>query len=628
MPDPTSDPLPAPTAPSTATIPAPAPPQVLDGTAAPTSASGAPALSALGLHAVPTWYPNWAQQLASAYFAGSASVFVLHGNTFDDVALEPAQPSAYGPLTTFLAEQMFGSWDLVLHYDVGRGIRPFAGRDAQRLREMVPRAVDIFGKDLEKSRVVEPQAVFAALDRYLIQQLHTAPETRRRIALLVDHASFCFPSSEPGTLSLSASSAAVTALNWAAAASVRRIDFACVVIEERRANLQPRITQNPHVVTLEVPLPNVVERQRYIDALIGPNSAKLLETVSADRLAAETAGLALNDFAPPLRQAMQRQVPLTPATFSQLKKALIERQCHGLLEFVEPELTLDNVIGLDAAKRVLREDAKLLRDGNRSFAPMGYLICGPVGTGKSFLVMAAAGEMGMPCVTLKNFRSKYVGETEANLEHVLAVLRAMGPVMVIIDEADAMLGDRESDGDAGVSSRVFGMIAHQMGDTAYRGQIIWMLMTARPDLLPIDLKRQGRAEVHIPLFYPESADELRAMLRAMAKKIRASLAPDAVTDTLEIPHVGFLSGADIEGVVTRAARQSRIAGEDSISHERIRTALAEFIPSAQSLEKRLQIIAAIMECTDISFLPPSYRDADRAALQAELSLIKARLQGG
>jgi SpoVK/Ycf46/Vps4 family AAA+-type ATPase len=51
--------------------------------------------------------------------------------------------------------------------------------------------------------------------------------------------------------------------------------------------------------------------------------------------------------------------------------------------------------------------------------------------------MCAAGEIGIPCVMLKNFRSKYVGETEGNLERVLSVLRAMGPVMVVIDEADA-----------------------------------------------------------------------------------------------------------------------------------------------------------------------------------------------
>lgn len=51
---------------------------------------------------------------------------------------------------------------------------------------------------------------------------------------------------------------------------------------------------------------------------------------------------------------------------------------------------------------------------------MGYLLCGAVGTGKTFLAQCAAGEIGIPCVVLKNFRSKYVGETEGNLERVLA----------------------------------------------------------------------------------------------------------------------------------------------------------------------------------------------------------------
>src|SRR5207249_6078061 len=106
---------------------------------------------------------------------------------------------------------------------------------------------------------------------------------------------------------------------------------------------------------------------------------------------------------------------------------------------------------------------------------------------------------------------KYVGETEGNLEQVLTVLRSLGPVVVIIDEADAALGSRQAEGDSGTSSRVFSMIASQMGDTAYRGKIVWMLLTSRPDLLPIDLKRQGRAEVHVPLFYPTDEEEIRRM---------------------------------------------------------------------------------------------------------------------
>jgi ATP-dependent Zn protease len=54
-----------------------------------------------------------------------------------------------------------------------------------------------------------------------------------------------------------------------------------------------------------------------------------------------------------------------------------------------------------------------------------------------------------------------------------------------------------------------------MGDTTYRGKVIWFLMTSRPDLLPIDMKRQGRAEEHIALFHAQTEeDELIAKVLA------------------------------------------------------------------------------------------------------------------
>ena len=149
--------------------------------------------------------------------------------------------------------------------------------------------------------------------------------------------------------------------------------------------------------------------------------------------------------------------------FRALKKRLLERQCRGLLEFIEPQWTLDTVVGHEAAKARLREDAALLKRGALDSLPMGYLLCGPVGTGKSFLAQCVSGEIGVPCVMLKNFRSKYVGETEGNLERVLSVLRAMGPVVVVVDEADAALGSREQEGDSGTSSRVFGDDRHADG---------------------------------------------------------------------------------------------------------------------------------------------------------------------
>lgn len=261
---------------------------------------------------------------------------------------------------------------------------------------------------------------------------------------------------------------------------------------------------------------------------------------------------------------------------------------------------------------------------------MGYLICGPVGTGKTFLATCAAGSIGMPCVVLRNFRSKYVGETEGNLERVLRLLRSMGPVMVLVDEADAVLGDRQMSGDSGVGSRVFGMISAQMGDTRYRGQIVWVLMTARPDLLPIDLKRQGRAEVHIPLFYPEDEGELRQVLLGMAAKLGARLAPE---DVPPIPHRGNLSGADVEGVVGRAWRAALLAGQDRIGRQDLERVLADFMPSTQTLERELQETAAILECTDREFLPAGAvarleKAGGREALQQAFQAARRALERG
>jgi hypothetical protein len=50
--------------------------------------------------------------------------------------------------------------------------------------------------------------------------------------------------------------------------------------------------------------------------------------------------------------------------------------------------------------------------------------------------------------------------------------------------------------------------------------------TSRPDLVEVDLKRQGRLDVHIPLFPPETAQEREALLLAIAKKLKLPLTAD------------------------------------------------------------------------------------------------------
>ena len=377
-----------------------------------------------------------------------------------------------------------------------------------------------------------------------------------------------------------------------------------VLMDESAAALSERITSNPYVSGIEVPMPDEAARGRFLRFALEGRDIKTVSDYSEPELARLTAGISCVDINVLVQSAFESGHRLDAARMRGLKKELIERQCRGLLEFMEPKWNTDVLVGHAPVKQRLREDAQLLQRGDTQTLPMGYLVCGPVGTGKTFLAQCMAGEMGAPCVTLKNFRSKYVGETEKNLERVLGVLRAMGPVVVVIDEADAALGNREQEGDSGTSSRVFSLIAGQMGDTRFRGKILWMLLTCRPDLLPIDLKRQGRAEVHIPLFYPAQVEEVRAMFQAMGQKAGVRLSAEEIP---EIQSAGRLSGADIEGIVTRAARRSRLRGESGIGKTALQQELADFLPSLEGLEKEMQETAAMLECTDAEFLPEAFR---------------------
>jgi SpoVK/Ycf46/Vps4 family AAA+-type ATPase len=365
----------------------------------------------------------------------------------------------------------------------------------------------------------------------------------------------------------------------------------------------------------------------FISTATGSDATKFAD-FPTPQLAKMSNGLTLTNLSVVLTQASRTANKFDAAQFRQLKKTMIERQCQGLVEIIEPKHTLELVVGLDHAKERLQQDAKWIGDGQLDSAPMGYLICGPVGTGKTFLAECYAGSIGIPCLVLRNFRSKYVGETEGNLELVLGVLRSLGPVVVIVDEADAALGNRQASGDSGTSARVFSMIAAQMGDTRFRGQIIWMLLTSRPDLLPIDLKRQGRAEVHIPLFYPTKTEDIAQMLRMMAKKNKLRLADDAIPS---IDPAQRLSGADLESVVIGARRIALATGRDVVGRADLEQSLAEFIPSAQGLEKELQELAAVLECTQKSFLPAEWQEkvskpGGRSALQERMVAIRQLIE--
>jgi AAA+ superfamily predicted ATPase len=615
---------------SEAATAAPAAPVAATPAAATATATAASTRSILPAEdaAVPRWFPGWARELADQYYAGTTCMFVFHGNVHDLIRQDGVDPGTYGTVPDFLATQLFGAWDIVLQHDLSYGLRMFAGTDRERLRKMFVKVSERIGEP--KTWPKDPDAILALLDQLFQKNvLEDDPERRINVGVIFDHAQYLMPTSELSQMAGAQGSRLVRLLSWAQSPYIKRSNIAICMLCDRLTELNERLVGSPHVATLEIPMPDSVARRSFCTWFDGKDGhLGNLSDFTLDQLAELTSGLSLVSLERLLARAEKSGIKLDAGSLKVLKKGLIERQARGLVDFVEPPHTLDDFVGNDGVRLRLIDDAGLLAKGRLDAAPMGYLICGPVGTGKTYLAECFAGSVGVPCVKLKNFRSKYVGETEGNLEQLLTVLRAMGPVVVVIDEADAALGNRESGGDSGTSGRVFSMIASQMGDTRYRGKLIWMLLTSRPDLLPIDLKRQGRAEVHLPLFNPLDETEVRYMFKVMARKNNADLNPDLLPEGLAGRN---LSGADIESIVLSAKRNAIIGGHDNIMTDDLKRSVEEFVPSAQGLEKEKQELAAVLECTSMSYLPDPWKERlkktnERAKLQERMAAIKQLIE--
>jgi AAA+ superfamily predicted ATPase len=571
------------------------------------------------LSSVPDALPGWARRLSEKYYSRTIAMFVLHGNVHDLVASKTNGRTEYVPLQKFLNEALFGRRDLILSYDRGGGLS-FANAATQSDFQRALTGYDTFhGTKYAQGLPRNPDSVLILLESYL--RLRVADG--KKIALTLAFADTIVPAGDSSSMGSEDRNCLVILKRWAQNESFLRADVTLCLVTESLAGLNSGLVQNPGVAAIEIPLPGEAERVEFVQSQLEKTPLPPGSDVTVETLAKLGAGLKRVQLQNLMASAHENKHPLTLAYLTKLKKELIEAESGGLVEFVQSRFDLSMVAGHEPAKKKLRDAAVALRAGRLDVLPMGYVICGPVGTGKTFLTTCFAGEVGIPAVMLKNFRSMWQGVTEANLERVLTLLKAMSPIAVVVDEADAQLGTRSNFGDSGVSSRVFAQIAQFMGNTDLRGKVIWFLLTCRPDLLPVDLKRQGRAEEHLALFYPDTDDERLAMLRAMQKKTGIRIASDEVEKTF-LAAAGSLSGADTEALLVRARMKSALEGDAEVDVDDLKAAIADFIPPSYPDEIELQNLVAVAECTSKSLLPEKYRDADRGEILrriTELNLL-------
>ena len=611
--------------------------------------------------------PAWAADLRRRYLRGEASMFLLHGNVYDAVLhVDASGKGRTWGLADFLAEELLReSKESIVLYNVATGVR------------FAKRAPDVVLGD----ELVAP----GAKDRTLAA-LETLLVTRQRTAVVIEYAETLAPAGDPAFQAETDRAAIVTLHRWSFLPAIEKADNVVLLVAENLGDVSPKLVSNPKVGVVEVPMPDrearlaaahladpalsdedaaryaevtaglkavqiasilappppaeeaFAEREKFVRGLLGdaPEAA-----ARAHRLATLTAGLSRQEVADLLAPGnaagkddaaavTERARREADRLIAARKREILERECFGLVEFVEPEHGFEVVGGMDEVKKDLLLVAESIRLGRTSRVPMGILFTGPMGTGKTFVAEAFAKECGLTTIKLKNFRSKWVGATEGNLEKILGVIKAIGQVVVIIDEGDRAFGSTDSEGDGGTSSRVIARIKEFMSDTSNRGRILFLVMTNRPDKLDVDLKRAGRLDRKIPFLYSQTPEEVESVGRALLRKnkVRTDVDLTSIREGFAERLVGY-SNADLEAVILLANDDAGREGgpEATVRAEHFLRAAEDYFPSRDAELLEYMELLAVFEASSRRLLPEKYAAMTPEELDGRLRRLRAAVGG-
>lgn len=152
------------------------------------------------------------------------------------------------------------------------------------------------------------------------------------------------------------------------------------------------------------------------------------------------------------------------------KSSEITPELENLILKEKPSVLWKEVIGLDDAKRAIRESIVYPTIRPDLFPlgwPRGILLFGPPGCGKTLLAAAAAAEIHgyFLNVDAASMMSKWLGEAEKNISKLFSFARSLHikekiPIILFIDEIDSLLGTRN--GEVGGEVRVKNQLLTEM----------------------------------------------------------------------------------------------------------------------------------------------------------------------
>jgi hypothetical protein len=542
--------------------------------------------------------PSWACSIAESYESNAASQFVIYGNINDRIVLPGPPATRLGALSDFLLGGLLARFDVVLSYDLGNGIR-------------IEKGAEVFSKwpHFQESQKdwKAPRPAVETLTRYFryCANLTRLNQPVVQVGCIINNADLLVPALQGG-LDYDLNALASLVRDWSNESLLAGHALATFLLTENLNDLHPLIVNNPRIARIRIDLPSSGE---LLDGfrVLAPSFPISLSDMAADLpgVAEQLAGTTLGALESVIKTKEHRKERLGAADLAKLKKDLVERDTSGLIEFIETPRTLNDLYGLDRIKAWLRQDIELWEKSDTAALPKGYLLCGPVGTGKTFLVECLAGEANVPIVKMKNFRDKWVGSSEGNLEKIFRLIHALGRCYVFIDEADQALGRRDgSTGDSGVGGRIYSMLAEEMGSSTNRGRVIWVLASSRPDLIEVDLKRPGRVDLKIPLFPTTTPREGFDLLRMLCAKRGLTIAESAFS-SLESCIPALLTPGAAEALVMKVYRQVRTSA--SPLDDVFRECLTEYQNPIAPDVMEFQIQLAVSEASALEFVPEIFR---------------------
>ncbi len=223
-----------------------------------------------------------------------------------------------------------------------------------------------------------------------------------------------------------------------------------------------------------------------------------------------------------------------------------------------PEVTFDDVAGVDEAKQELQEVVDFLRRPDKyhkigARIPRGVLLVGPPGTGKTLMARAVAGEAGVPffSISASEFVEMFVGVGASRVRDLFTKAKAASPAIIFVDEIDAV-GRRRGTGLGNVNDereQTLNQLLVEMDGFDEHHETIVIAATNRPDVLDPALLRPGRFDRQVTVGLPDRRGRER-ILQIHTKGI--ILGPDVNLDTMARTTTGF-SGADLANLCNEAA---------------------------------------------------------------------------